>query len=83
MRVRIILLSLNNFIYKVTGVVIITIFSCIVCLRESDYFFIVIFLLIYIGGVIVLLLYSVRVGSNFQSPSFLQFLLLLAMEIVF
>ena len=82
-RVRIILLSLRNFIYKVTGVILMTGFICMISLKEVDYFFIIIFLLIYIGGVIVLLLYSVRVGRNYQSPSFLQFLLLLTLEIVF
>ena len=64
MTVGYIFLKSQNFMLKIFGVLIITLLRAIKVYEIWDPFFGLIFLLIYVGGVIVLLLYVVSVARN-------------------
>lgn len=66
MTLGVILITSYNYIFKVLGILLITIIRVMSVFIKWDSFFTLIFLLIYVGGVIVLLLYVVRSASNFN-----------------
>ena len=81
MTVGYIFLKSQNFMLKIFGVLIITLLRAIKVYEIWDPFFGLIFLLIYVGGVIVLLLYVVSVARNGPKIWQTQHFLLINVEI--